>query len=81
VVHIAVCGQMHGAVYWRQGDGWIRNSRDQVEVGTTESISYEEFQGPWRQFIRVRNEIHRLRTGQYPEAVFKEKRGTPCGAD
>ena len=33
VVHIAVCGQMHGAVFWRQGDGWTRNSRDQVEVG------------------------------------------------
>ena len=33
MVHIAVCGQMHGAVFWRQGDGWTRNSRDNVEVG------------------------------------------------
>ena len=33
MVHIAVCGQMHGAVFWRHGDGWTRNSRDQVEVG------------------------------------------------
>ena len=32
VVHISVCGQMHGVVYWKQGKGWTRNSKDQVEV-------------------------------------------------
>ena len=31
VVHISVCGQMHGVVYWKQGKGWTRNSKDQVE--------------------------------------------------
>lgn len=40
VVHIAVCGQMHGAVFWRQGDAWSRNSRDQVEVGVGVSGLY-----------------------------------------
>lgn len=40
VVHISVCGQMHGVVYWKQGEGWTRNSRDQVEVGQSVSCLY-----------------------------------------
>jgi len=40
VIHIAVCGQMHGVVYWRQADAWNRNSKDQVEVGGGVSSLY-----------------------------------------
>ena len=32
VTHIAVCGQMHGAVCWAAGRAWTRNSRAQLEV-------------------------------------------------
>ena len=32
VAHIAVCGQMHGAVCWAAGRAWTRNSRAQLEV-------------------------------------------------
>ena len=24
VIHIAVCGQMHGVVLWKQGEAWSR---------------------------------------------------------
>lgn len=34
VVHVAVCGQMHGVVCWRQGRAWARNTRDQLVVDT-----------------------------------------------
>ena len=40
VVHIAVCGQMHGVVFWRQGEGWSRNSKDQLVVGSHVSALY-----------------------------------------
>jgi len=40
VVHIALCGQMHGVMFWKDGEGWIRNARDQVVVGPTISGLY-----------------------------------------
>ncbi|XP_023322512.1 sedoheptulokinase isoform X2 [Eurytemora carolleeae] len=40
VIHISVCGQMHGVVYWKQEEGWTRNSKDQVEVGSGVSSLY-----------------------------------------
>ena len=40
VVHIAMCGQMHGVMFWKDGEGWIRNARDQVVVGPTISGLY-----------------------------------------
>jgi len=40
VVHIAVCGQMHGVMFWKDGEGWIRNAKDQVVVGPTISGLY-----------------------------------------
>ena len=51
VIHIAVCGQMHGVVFWKDGEAWsrwvnsfqgcwftlsvIRNAKDQLVVDTT----------------------------------------------
>ena len=40
VVHIAVCGQMHGVVFWTQTDGWSRNVKDQLVVGAHVSSLY-----------------------------------------
>jgi len=40
VIHIAVCGQMHGVVYWKQAGAWVRNSKDQIEVGSEVSNLY-----------------------------------------
>jgi len=40
VVHIAVCGQMHGVVFWKQEEGWSRNAKDQLIVGTNVSSLY-----------------------------------------
>lgn len=40
VVHISVCGQMHGVVYWKQDQAWTRNLKDQVEVGPCVSSLY-----------------------------------------
>jgi len=40
VVHIAVCGQMHGVMFWKEGEGWIRNAKDQVSVGPSISALY-----------------------------------------
>ena len=34
MVQVAVCGQMHGVVCWRQGRAWARNTRDQLVVDT-----------------------------------------------
>lgn len=40
VVHIAVCGQMHGVVMWQAGEGWVRNQKDQPVVGPGVSSLY-----------------------------------------
>jgi sedoheptulokinase len=40
VVHIAMCGQMHGVMFWKNGEGWIRNAKDQVVVGSAISGLY-----------------------------------------
>ena len=40
VVHIGVCGQMHGVMLWRSGEAWSRNARDQLVVGTNISSLY-----------------------------------------
>ena len=40
VVHIAVCGQMHGVMFWKKGEGWIRNAKDQVVVSPAISALY-----------------------------------------
>ena len=32
VVHIGVCGQMHGVMLWRSGQAWSRNAREQLGV-------------------------------------------------
>ena len=34
VVHIAVCGQMHGVMLWQEGAGWSRNAKCQLVVST-----------------------------------------------
>lgn len=39
VIHIAVCGQMHGVVLWKHGEAWSRNAKDQVVVDTTGAVS------------------------------------------
>ena len=40
VVHIGVCGQMHGVMLWRSGEAWSRNARDQLVVGSNISSLY-----------------------------------------
>jgi len=40
VVHIAVCGQMHGVMFWKDGGGWVRNAKDQLVVGQSISGLY-----------------------------------------
>jgi len=40
VVHIAVCGQMHGVVLWKAGQAWTRNQRDQPTVDPGVSSLY-----------------------------------------
>ena len=39
VIHIAVCGQMHGVVFWKHGEAWSRNAKDQLVVDTSGSVS------------------------------------------
>ena len=32
MIHIAICGQMHGIMFWKHGSGWIRNENSSQQV-------------------------------------------------
>ena len=34
VVHIAICGQMHGIMFWKNDSAWIRNEHSNQQVST-----------------------------------------------
>ena len=47
VIHIAVCGQMHGVVFWKHGEAWSRwvGQLSHTEAGLIRDLSQER-QGP-----------------------------------
>jgi hypothetical protein len=63
-VEVVTVGQMHGAVFWRQGEAWIRNSRDHVEVGTVgqtrQDEAASETQGIMWRYCRYRAARHTI---------------------